>query len=160
MLFVSKDVFIRIHSTTVLSLLYLQNKMHSSSGVGLTQILSTVFFSTIVSEFLWLRILKKNASFYKTVPPPLHTLFTSMEGGKHAFIWEGVFYLNVSFWETAKKKKKSIEQSLLERILTVAITIRKEKSFCKNAFSSSIKSTLYFLTVNTKEQWKLIHISF
>ena len=33
-------------------------------------------------------------------------------------------------------------------ILTVAITIRKEKSFCKNAFSSSIKSTLYdyFLT--------------
>lgn len=97
MLFVSKDVFIRIHSTTVLSLLYLQNKMHSSSGVGLTQILSTMFFSTIVSEFLWLRILKKNASFYKTVPPPLHTLFTFMAGGKHAFIWEGVFYLNVSF---------------------------------------------------------------
>lgn len=61
-----------------------------------------------------------------------------------------------------QQKNQSIEQSLLERIpiLTVAITIRKENSFCKNAFSSSIKSTLYFLTVNTKEQWKLIHISF
>lgn len=53
--------------------LCLQNKMHSSSGVGLCQILCTVFFSTIVSEFLQLRILKKNASFYKTIPPPLHT---------------------------------------------------------------------------------------
>ena len=102
MLFVSKDVLIRIHSTTVLSLLYLQNKMHSSSGVGLTQIPSTVFFSTIVSEFLRLRILKKNASFYKTVPPLLHTPIY-IHGRREACIYLGGCILLECFWETAIK---------------------------------------------------------